>query len=108
MTLAMVPNTVANRSVITPTGLQPLRTTGWVGADLIDFRTGRKEVVLRDVRLAGHALPDFTVQVREIPALRTVGQEYLVDGYLGIDVLSGMFTSLAIDTRTLRVTVRLK
>lgn len=108
VSLAMVPNTVANRSVITPPALQQLRAMGLVGADLIAFRTGRREVVLRNVLLAGHSIPDFTVQVREIQALRTAGHQYLVDGYLGIDVMFGMFSSLAIDTRTFRVTVRLK
>lgn len=106
--LAMVPNTVANRSVITPPAFRRLRASGLTGADLIDFRTGRQEYVLRNVRLAGLPVPDFGVQVRDVEPLRMTGKQYLVDGYLGIDVLFGLFSSLAIDTRTLWVTVRLR
>ena len=73
-TLAMVPNTVAGRSVITPAALQLLRAAGLPGADIGDFRSGRRDYLLRDVRLGGRSVPDVRVPVRHVAGLQVAGE----------------------------------
>jgi hypothetical protein len=105
-TLAMVPNTMASRSVITTDTAEELSMGGLVGADIVDLSTGRRSHVLRGLRLAGHPIPDFAVRVREVPGLRGSSGVYVVDGYLGLDFFFGLFRLITIDTRTLKLTLR--
>jgi hypothetical protein len=102
----MVPNTVATRSVITPSAARRLRLEGLLGADVVELASGRTTRVLSGVRLAGRAVPDLEVRVRDVPALKGSSGEYLVDGYLGLDFFLGLFRQITIDTRTLRITLR--
>jgi len=105
--LAMIPNSIATRSVITPLAYQQLRTANLVALDDFDLRTGRVNAVLNDVWIGDQPAPDLTVQVRDVPELLAPEGQYLVDGYLGLDYLfCGDFGSLEINTRTLRVTLR--
>jgi hypothetical protein len=106
--LAFVPNSVATRSVITPVAYQRLRAAGLIGLDVFDIHSGRVTSVLRNVTIAGRPAPDLTLHVRDVPELLGSDDEYLVDGYLGLDYLFfGDFGAIEIDTRRLRVTLRL-
>jgi hypothetical protein len=105
--LAMIPNSIATRSVITPAAYQQLRTANLIGLDVFDLYSGRVTSVLRDVSISHQPAPDLTVQVRDVPELLDGEGNYLVDGYLGLDYLFfGDFGSIEINTRTLRVTLR--
>jgi hypothetical protein len=106
--LEMVPNSVATRSVITPSAYQALRAADLISLDVFDFGTGRTTSVLRVVSINEQPAPDLTVQVRDVPNLLTRDGRYLADGYLGLDYLFfGDFGSVEINTRTLHVTLRL-
>lgn len=105
--LAMIPNSIATRSVITPATYQQLRTANLIGLDVFDLHSGRVTSVLRDVSISHQPAPDLTVQIRDVPELLDGEGNYLVDGYLGLDYLFfGDFGSIEINTRTLRVTLR--
>jgi hypothetical protein len=105
--LAMVPNSVATRSVITPAAYQRLRAVNLIGLDVFDIHSGRVTSVLRDVSISDQPAPNLTVQVRDVPELLDRDGHYLVDGYLGLDYLFfGDFGAIEINTRTLRVTLR--
>jgi hypothetical protein len=105
--LVLVPNSVASRSVITPPAFRRLREAGLIGADIFDFPSGRLSCILSNVRIADQAAPDLKVRVRDVDELLVARDEYVVDGYLGLDYLFGAFTSLTIDTQRLRVTLGL-
>jgi hypothetical protein len=105
--LAMVPNPVATRFVNTPPAYRRLKQEGLIYADIFEFRTGRVSSLLRNVRIAKQAVPDLEVRVRDVDALLVAGDEYVVDGYLGLDYLFGAFAAITIETRTLWVTLRL-
>ena len=106
--LELVPNSVATRSVITPDAYRILRAANLISLDIFDINTGRVTSVLRNVTIGGRPAPDLTVQVRDVPELLGSDDQYLVDGYLGLDYLFfGDFGSIEINTRTLRVTLRL-
>lgn len=105
-TLWMVPNTVAARSVLVPSGASRLRQVGLLGADIVDLATGRTSAVLDQLSVAGTPIPALPVQMREVPGLRGSDGEYVVDGYLGLDFFFGPFSLITIDTRTLRITLR--
>jgi hypothetical protein len=105
--LELVPNSVATRSVITPVAYRKLRTARLIGLDVFDLQSGRVTAVLRDVLIGGSPAPDLTLQVRDVPELLDSEGLYLVDGYLGLDYLFfGDFGSIEINTRTLRVALR--
>jgi hypothetical protein len=107
ITMEMVPNSVATRSVITPTTYRRLRGADLIGLDVFDFHTGRVTSVLRNVSIGNRQAPDLTVQIRDVPELLAGDGQYLVDGYLGLDYLFfGDFGSIEINTRTLRVALR--
>jgi hypothetical protein len=99
----MIPNTVASRSVITPQAFRRLRDAGLVGADILDFRFGHRSGVLPNVTIANQVAPDLEVRVRDVDELLVAPEQYVVDGYLGLDYLFGAFASLTVDTQTLRV-----
>jgi hypothetical protein len=101
--LWLIPNTVASRSVITPSAFDRLREAGLVGADILDFQSGRRSGVLRNVTIANQAAPDVEVRIRDVDELRVAPDQYVVDGYLGLDYLFGAFASLTVDTQTLHV-----
>ena len=106
-TLDLVPNSVATRSVITPTTYHKLRDLELIDLDIHDLKSGRLTSVLRNVSIADLPAPDLTVQIRDVPELLGGDGRYLVDGYLGLDYLFfGDFGSIEINTRTLRVTLR--
>jgi hypothetical protein len=108
LSLELVPNSVATRSVISPEAYQALRAADLIGLDVFDFRTGRVTSVLRNLSINRQPAPDLTVQVRDVPELLTRDRRYLVDGYLGLDYLFfGDFGSIEINTRALHVTLRL-
>lgn len=105
--LALVINTIATRSVITPPALERMRQAGLSGADILTLGTRRQDFVIRNVRLGGHLIPEFAVQVRHVPGLQIADGRYLVDGYIGLDVLFGSFSIISVDTRRRIMTVRL-
>jgi hypothetical protein len=104
--LLLVPNSVASRSVITPAAFQRLRRKGLIGADIYDFPSGRMSCVLRDVSIVNQAAPDLHVRIRDVDELLGSDDEYLVDGYLGLDYLFGAFSSVFVDTQRLQVTLK--
>ena len=106
--LMMVANSIASRSVLTPPAFRKLREAGLIGADILDFPTGRMSCVLRDMRIGDHIVPDLLVRVRDVDQFLIGADRYVVDGYLGLDYLLGAFSSFAIETATLRVTLGLK
>lgn len=108
VTLWLVPNTIALRSVIAPPAWRLLRLEGLIGADIVDFRSGHQTCVLRDTRVGGHDISDLVVQVREVEEMRLSGDRYAVDGYLGLDFFLMRFATVTLDTRRLRLTLRLK
>jgi hypothetical protein len=104
----MVPNSLATRSVVTPATYQEPRGLGLTGLDIVDLPTGRATTILHNVRIGNQPAPDLEVQVRDVPELLAPDGQYLVDGDLGLDYLFfGDFGSIAINTGTLRVTLRL-
>jgi hypothetical protein len=106
--LMMVANSIASRSVLTPPAFSKLRKAGLTGADILDFPSGRVSCLLKDMRIAEHAVPDLLVRVRDVDEFLIADDEYVVDGYFGLDYLLGAFSSFAIETATLRVTLGLK
>ena len=108
ITLALVPNTVATRSVIVPRAYSMLRTAGLLGANIYDIQTGRQSCVISGATLGGQPIPNIETQVRDVEPFRNQSVEYAVDGYLGLDFLFGKCASLAIETQTLRVRLRLR
>jgi hypothetical protein len=106
--LLLVPNSVASRSVITPSAFQRLRREGLIGADIYEFPTGRMSCLLRDVSIVNQAVPDLHVRIRDVDELIGADDRYLMDGYLGLDYLFGAFASITVDTQRLQVTLGLR
>lgn len=106
--LMMIPNTVASRSAITPSAFHPLRDAGLVGADILDFPSGLRSVLLQNLTIAGQAAPDIEVRIRDVEEFLVAPSEYVADGYLGLDYLFGAFTSLSVDTQSLWVRLGLR
>ncbi len=106
--LWMVPNSVASRSAITQTAFFRLQNAGLIGANIVDFPTGRKSCVLNNARVLGQQVPDLHVRIRDVDEFLVADGEYVADGYLGMDYLFGAFTSIAIDTQTLQVKLGLR
>jgi hypothetical protein len=106
--LAMAPNTIATRSVITPPALALLRAAGLAGADIHDLRSGAKSFLLTRARLGGHPIPNLEVRVHDVDQFRDANGDYPVDGYLGLDFLLRACAWFALDTRRLRMGIRLR
>jgi hypothetical protein len=106
--LLMVPNTVASRSAITPSAFQRLRDAGLIGADILDFPSGLRSSLLQNVTIAGQSAPDLEVRIRDVDEFLVAPDEYVADGYLGLDYLFGAFASLSVDTQSLTVRLGLR
>ncbi|HEY7036110.1 MAG TPA: hypothetical protein VH482_32555 [Thermomicrobiales bacterium] len=97
--LAMVPNPLASRSVISPATFARLVEQGVVSAGIHDIRTRAKSCILRHLSIEGQPVPDLEVRIRKHASFLRA------DGYLGQDFLFGNFTDihLDIDRRLLRL-----
>jgi hypothetical protein len=105
LTLAMVPNTAASRSVITPVAFTRLQGLGLVGPAVPHIPSGMRGCVLRALTVAGHPLAEFEVQIRDVDALRTDVGESAVDGYLGLDFFFANFAAIRFELKRFRLTL---
>jgi hypothetical protein len=82
------------------------RSVGWATSAEVELSIERRRHVVRSLHITDYPISNFDVRVRVVPGLRGSDGVYLVDGYLGLDFFFGLFRLIAIDRRTLKLSLR--